>query len=102
MISERWRRDRQFPRVCGSQNERSVIRNGRLEWRGLFPIGHELSKSPRVHHRSGKLVRTDFARFLENVNIFSRKFRLVTGGIVLRAQSREGQRAGKAASTRAQ
>ena len=46
-------------------------------------------------------MRPDFARLLEDVNIFSGKFGLGAGGIVLRDQSRKMQRAGQARGARA-
>jgi hypothetical protein len=60
----------------------------RLERRRFLPIGHEFREAARVHDRAGELVRPDFTRFLENVDIFGGEFRLGAGGIVLRDQSR--------------
>ena len=46
-------------------------------------------------------MRSNFARFLKDVNIFSGKFGLGASGIVLRNHSREMQRTSKAPRTRA-
>ena len=101
VIAQRRRRDRQFPGVARGQEVSGVVRDGRIERRSLLPIGNQLGQPARVHHRAGKLVRAEFARLFEDVDIFSGKFGLGARFVVLRDQSREMQRAGQSCRARA-
>ena len=47
-----------------------VAGDGRVERGGFFEVGDEFAEAARVHDRAGKLVRANFARFFQHVNIF--------------------------------
>ena len=73
-----------------------VTGDGRIERRGFQEIGDQFGDAARVHDRAGKLVRAEFASFLEHVDIFGgERGSLARGGVLLN-QVGEVQRAGEA------
>ena len=101
VIAQRRRSDRQFPGARGGEEIGGIVRDRRIE-RGCFrEIGNEFREAARVHHRAGKLVRANFARLFEDVDIFGGKFRLAAGFVVLAHQARQMQRAGQSRRPRA-
>ena len=104
LVFEGRRGDRKAQRGILREEERGIVRDGRIERRALLIIRHELSQRLWVHDGAGELVGADFAAFLENVDVLRRKLRagrLDSGLVVFLDEIREMQRAGKPRRPRA-
>ena len=56
----------------------------------LREIGNQFGQAARVHHGAGKLVRAEFARLFEDVDIFGGKLGLGARFVVLADQVARG------------
>ena len=104
-VPERWRRDRHAQRGILREEERGIVRDGRIERRALLIIRHELSQRLWIHDGAGKLVRADLTAFLEDVDALRRKLRaagrLRSGLVVFLDEIRQVQRASQPRRPRA-
>src|SRR6185437_5767176 len=79
-----WRRgDRQLPGILGSKVVGSIVRDAGIERRTLLEIREQFAQGAGIENRAGELVRADFARFLEHVNIIRGKRGRAAGTRVL-------------------
>ncbi len=101
LVLEGRRRNRKAEGRIFREQQCRIIRNGRIQRRALLKTRHQLRQRPRIHDRTGKLVRPDLAPFFENVDVFSGELRLAAGVVVLLDQIRQMQRTSQSRRPRA-
>ena len=101
VVPQRRRSDRKLQRAGGGEEIGRIVGDGSIERRGLLEVRNQLAQSARVHDRAGELVRAEFARLLEHINILGGKRGRAPGLGVLFDEPRKMQRTGQPARPRA-
>src|SRR6185437_7420997 len=79
VIAQWRRRDGQLPRSATCQEINSVIRDDSIKRRRRREVRNEFGEAARIENGAGKLVCTEFASLLEDINVLGRKFRFAAG-----------------------